>query len=91
MLARAIERAQEVPLGRRRGLRRTLTQQEFTFDAQELCDAPALLGALGSRERLVDYPEPFGSLTVTTEGIRNLGRDWSVKKKQLADGCDVEP
>ena len=62
LLARAIERAQEVPLGRRRGLRRTLTQQEFTFDAQELCDAPALLGALGSRERLVDYPEPSEAL-----------------------------
>jgi len=60
-------------LGRRRGLRRTLPQDEFTFDAQELGDAPALLIALGSRERLVDYREPFGSFSVTPEGVRNLG------------------
>jgi hypothetical protein len=61
-----------VLLSHRRGLGRTLPQDQFAFDAQEFGDAPALLGALGSRERLVDCREPFGSLTVTTEGVRNL-------------------
>ena len=68
-------------LGGCRGLRRTLPQDEFTLDAQELGDAPALLIALGSRERLVDYREPFGSFSVTAEGVRNLGKKLRVKKK----------
>jgi hypothetical protein len=49
-------------LGRRGGVRLTLPQDEFTFDAQKLGDAPALLIALGSRERLVDYREPSDGL-----------------------------
>jgi hypothetical protein len=44
---------QKVLLGCRRGPRRTLPQDEFAFDAQKLGDAPALLVALESRERLV--------------------------------------
>jgi hypothetical protein len=52
-------------LGGRHGLRRTLPQDEFTFDAQELGDAPALLIALGSRERLADYREPSAALAST--------------------------
>jgi hypothetical protein len=62
----------EVLLGCRRGLPRTLPQDQLAFDAQEFGDAPALLVALGPRERLVDYREPFASFTVTTEGVRNL-------------------
>src|SRR5258705_12115125 len=68
-----IERLQKVLLGRRRGLRRTLPQNEFAFDGQELGDAPALFVALGSLERLVDDREPFGSPAITTEGGGNLG------------------
>jgi hypothetical protein len=34
-------------------------------------DAPALLVALESRKRLVDYREPFGSFTVTTDSAGN--------------------
>ena len=60
-------------LGRPSGLRRTLPQDEFAFDAQELGKAPALLGVLGSRERLVDCQKPFGGFAVTTEGVRNKG------------------
>src|SRR6266404_6635848 len=71
---------QKMLLGRRRGLRCTLPQDEFAFDAKKLGDAPALLVALGSRERLVDDREPFGSLTVATEGVGNLGENWSVKE-----------
>ena len=52
---------------------------DYAFDAQQLGDAPALLVALGSRKRLVDYREPFGSFTVTTESVRNLGEKWRVK------------
>jgi hypothetical protein len=70
----------KVLLGRRRGLRPTRPQHEFAFDAQEFGDAPALLVAFGSRQRLVDYREPFGSLIVTTEGVRNLGEKWGVKE-----------
>ena len=73
LLARPIYRVPKMLLGPFSCLRRTLPQDEFTFDAQEFGDAPALLIALGSRERLVDYREPFGSLAVTTEGVRNLG------------------
>jgi hypothetical protein len=69
-----------VLLGGRRGVRCTPPQDEFAFDAQELGDAPAQLMALGSRERLVDYREPFGSFSVTTEGVRNLGKKLRVKK-----------
>lgn len=74
-------------LGRRRGLRRTLPQDELTFDAQKLGDAPALLVALGSPERFVDYREPFGSFIVPTQGVRNLGEKWSEKhaKRVLKD------
>ena len=72
MAARPIERAQEVLLGGRRGLRRTLPQDEFTFDAQELGDAPVLLAGFASREHLVDNREPFGSFTVTPESVSNL-------------------
>jgi len=50
-------------------------QDKFAFDAQELGDAPALLVALGSRERLVDYREPFGSPAITTKGVGNLGEE----------------
>ena len=57
-----------------------LPQDEFAFDAQEFGDAPALLIALGSRERLVDCREPFGNLAVKTEGVRNLAQNWSVKE-----------
>jgi len=64
---------QKVLLGRRRGLRRTLPQDEFALDAQELGDAPALLVALGSCERLVDDREPLSSFTVATERVGNLG------------------
>jgi len=66
-----------VLLGRLRGLRRTLPLDEFAFDAQELGDTPALLIGVRSRQRLVDNREPFGSLTVTTEGVCNLGEKWS--------------
>jgi hypothetical protein len=59
--ARPIERVQKVLLGRNRGLRLTLPQDEFAFDPQELGDAPPLLVAIGSPERFVDYREPFGS------------------------------
>src|ERR1700730_9213634 len=85
--ARPIERVQKLPLGRRRGMWRTLPQDELTFDAQKLGDAPALLVALGSPERFVDYREPFGSFIVTTEGVRNLGEKWSEKhaKRVLKD------
>ena len=71
---------QKVLLGRRRGPRRILPQDEFAFDAQEFGDAPALLIALGSRERLVDCREPFGNLAVKTGGVRNLAQNWSVKR-----------
>jgi hypothetical protein len=58
--ARPIEQAQEVPLGRLRGLRRTLALDAFAFDAQELGDTPALLIGVRSRQRLVDNRQPFG-------------------------------
>src|ERR1700730_10343686 len=85
--ARPIERVQKLPLGRRRGMWRTLPQDELTFDAQKLGDAPALLVALGSPERFVDYREPFGSFIVPTQGVRNLGEKWSEKhaKRVLKD------
>jgi hypothetical protein len=53
--ARPIERVQKVLLGGRHGLRRTLPQDELTFDAQKLGDAPALLVALGAPERFAGY------------------------------------
>src|SRR6266404_5629774 len=84
--ARPIERAQKVLLGRRRRLRRTLQQDEFAFDAQQLGDAPALLVAFGPCECLVDNREPFGSFTVTTEGVRNLGEKWGVKGEKHVSG-----
>src|ERR1700685_4516795 len=62
--------------GRHRGPRRILPQDKFAFDAQKLGDAPALLVALGSRERLVDYRERFGNLAVATEGVCHLGANW---------------
>ena len=85
--ARPTERAQKVLLGRRRRLRRTLPQNEFAFDAQEFGDTPALLVALGSRERLVDCRKSLDSFTDTTEGVRNLSEEWSVKeaKRVLRD------
>jgi hypothetical protein len=49
-------------------------------------DAPVLLAAPGSRERLVDDREPFVSSTVTTESIHNLGKKWSVKCNFVVDG-----
>ena len=67
-------------LGRRRRLRRTLAQDEFAFNAQELGDTPALLVALGSRERLVDCRKSLDSFADTTEGVRNLSEEWSVKE-----------
>jgi hypothetical protein len=72
-------------LGRRRGLRRTLPQDEL--NAQKLRNAPALLVALGSSQRFVDYREPFGRSIVTTLGVRNLGEKWSEKhaKRVLKD------
>jgi hypothetical protein len=63
---RPVERLQKVLLGRRRGLRRTLLQDEFALDAQQLGDAPSLLVALGSRQRLVDDRYPFGGFAVAT-------------------------
>src|ERR1700680_4178653 len=69
-------------LGRRRGPRGTLPQEEFAFDAQELSDTPELLGALRSRERSIDCREPFCRFTATTEGVCNLGEEWSVKEAQ---------
>jgi hypothetical protein len=68
--------------GRRHGLRLTFLQEEFAFDAKEFSDAPALLVGVRSRQRLVDDREPFGSLTVTTESVRNLGENWSVKESK---------
>ena len=62
-------------LGRARSLRLTLSQDQLAFDAQQFRDAPALLVALGSRERLVDYREPFDSPAITTEGVGNLGEE----------------
>ena len=72
----------KVLLGHRCGLRSTLQQDEFAIDAQELGDAPALLVGVRSRQRLVDDRKPLGSLTVTTEGVRNLGENWSVECKR---------
>src|SRR5258708_40026077 len=80
MRARQIDRTQEVLLSRRRGVRCTLPQDEFAFDAQELGDAPVLLAAFASREHLVDNREPFGSFTVTPGGVRNFEEKWRVKK-----------
>src|SRR5258707_11547753 len=90
MPARQIDRTQEVLLSRRRGVRCTLPQDEFAFDAQELGDAPVLLAAFASREHLVDNREPFGSFTVTAEGVRNLGEKLSVKdtKRVLPDASE---
>jgi len=47
-----------VLLGGRCGLRRTLPQDELTFDAQKLGDAPALLVALGrpSASSIIESP-----------------------------------
>jgi hypothetical protein len=58
------------------GLRRTLPQNEFAFDAQQFGDTAALLVASGSRERRVDYREPFGSFVVTAECTVSRGRSF---------------
>src|ERR1700692_2833439 len=88
--ARPIERLQEVLFGRRRGLRCTIAQDEFTLDAHELGDAPALLDALGPCERLVDYRERFGSFTVATEGVCHLGAKWGEEQAEGVewDACE---
>ena len=51
-------------------LRRTLPQDEFTFDAQELGDAPTLLVALRLRERLVDCRKSLCDSPRAGQGFR---------------------
>src|SRR5258708_40356413 len=68
----------EVLVSCRRSFGRILQQQEIALDAQELRDAPALLVALGSRERLVDRRDPFGRVPETAEGVGRLGQEYRV-------------
>src|SRR5260221_12599425 len=80
MPARQIDRTQEVLLSRRRGVRCALPQDEFAFGAQELGDAPVLLAAFAPREHLVDNREPFGTFTITPEGVVNSDENYRVTK-----------
>jgi hypothetical protein len=62
--ARAVERSPEVILGRR-GSGRALQQQKLAPDAHQLGHCPALFGALGLFDRLLDRSEPVGDLPGT--------------------------
>src|SRR5215831_11511417 len=69
MSARAVERALEAILGRATGRRHALGQQELTLDAQQLGEAPALVGVFRSGERLVNRSHAQGDLPSDGEAL----------------------
>src|SRR4029077_1772543 len=69
LAARPLQRLLEVLLGRGGGARGSRLHDELALDAQELRDAPVLLVALGSGERLVDGREPLGDLPAAGQAL----------------------
>src|SRR5277367_1859714 len=65
-----VDRTDEAVLGRRNGPRRRFLNQQFSLDAKEFGNVPALCPAVSSRQRLVDGGEGFANLSQPGDALR---------------------
>jgi hypothetical protein len=65
----------EVTFGRGGGSGRTVQQQKLALDAQQLGDCPAIFGAIGPCQRLLDRGKSLRDLAGTAQGFPHLTQE----------------
>jgi hypothetical protein len=74
LAVRQVEGAPEMLFGDNGGIRRARQKDQFTPDAEQLCDIPAFVAGLASGERILDNCQSRCDLTSLTETLRQFAQ-----------------
>jgi hypothetical protein len=72
LTVRQVERAPEMLFGDNGSVGRAIPQNQFTSDAEQLCDIPAFVAGFAAGERIIDDCQPRCHFTNLAEARRQF-------------------